>query len=151
VIRQPQKVDEDKDGALLTAAKEQHRGNNENPGLVPYRDSLSQSLNERWAIKSSPTTYWQNILKSKIAVYVAANWDEGSTKYGSFFTFNNLTNPHKIIVGPATHCDWTTVLKETGFDIIVEEHRFFDHWLKGIDNGVMRKRRVLLHLQRTRR
>src|SRR5690606_36857921 len=31
----------------------------------------------------------------------------------------------------------TTVQKDTGFDIIVEELRFFDHWLKGIDNGVM--------------
>src|SRR5690606_18608491 len=38
-----------------------------------------------------------------------------------------------------THCDWTTVEKETGFDILVEELRFFDHWLKGIDNGIMQQ------------
>jgi len=30
-------------------------------------------------------------------------------------------------------------MKETSFDIIVEEHRFFDHWLKGINNGVMKE------------
>lgn len=133
------RVDADQDEALLNAAKEMHRNNNENPGIVPFRDSISQTLNERWAVKSSPTTFWQNILKSKIAVYSAANWDEGATKYGPFFTFNNLTNPRKLIVGPATHCDWTTVLKETNFDIVVEEHRFFDYWLKGIDNGVMKE------------
>ena len=55
------------------------------------------------------------------------------------FIFNNIVNPRKMILGPATHCDWTTVLKETGFDIIVEEHRFFDYWLKGVDNGVMKE------------
>jgi predicted acyl esterase len=31
------------------------------------------------------------------------------------------------------------VLEETGFDIVTEELRFFDHWLRGIDNGVMRE------------
>ena len=31
------------------------------------------------------------------------------------------------------------MLKDTGFDIVVEELRFFDHWLRGIDNGVMRE------------
>jgi predicted acyl esterase len=31
------------------------------------------------------------------------------------------------------------VLTDTGFDLVTEELRFFDHWLRGIDNGVMRE------------
>jgi putative CocE/NonD family hydrolase len=70
-------------------------------------------------------------------MYIAANWDEGPTKHGAFFTFNNVANPVKLIVGPAGHCGWLAVQKQTGFDITVEERRFFDYWLKGIDNGIM--------------
>jgi predicted acyl esterase len=77
--------------------------------------------------------------RSGIAVYAAANWAEGFTGHGPSFTFNNLRTPKKLILGPGKHCDWATVLKETGFDIVTEELRFFDYWLRGIDNGVMRE------------
>ena len=70
-------------------------------------------------------------------MYMAANWDEGPTKHGAFFTFNNVTKPAKLIVGPEGHCGWMNVESRTGFDITVEERRFFDYWLKGIDNGIM--------------
>ena len=132
-------VDGDADRTLLNAAIAEHDKNVETAGYTPFRDSVSENFPEQWWLKSSPHTYAKTIDASKIAVYTAGNWDEGGTKYGVPFIFNNLANPKKLILGPATHCDWTTVLKETGFDIIVEEHRFFDHWLKGIDNGVMKE------------
>lgn len=58
------------------------------------------------------------------------------TKYGAFFTFNNVTTPRRLLVGPGAHCAWFTVEKNNGFDIAVEERRFFDHHLKGVENGV---------------
>jgi putative CocE/NonD family hydrolase len=79
---------------------------------------------------------------SNIAVYAAANWDEAATKYGAFFTVNNLKAPNKLVVGPGAHCAWFSTASETGFDIVVEEHRFFDYWLKGIENGVMDEDKV---------
>ena len=132
-------VDEDRDSALLRAAIEEHKDNVETAGFVPYRDSVSESFGNPWWMKSSPSTYREDINKSAIAVYAATNWAEGFTGYGPPFTFNNLRTPRKLIFGPGKHCDWTTVLKDTGFDIVVEELRFFDHWLRGIDNGVMRE------------
>jgi len=42
---------------------------------------------------------------------------------------NNVVNPAKLIVGPAGHCGWSAVKSQTGFDITVEERRFFDYWL----------------------
>ncbi len=132
-------VDGDEDRKLLAAAIAEHLNNLETAGYVPFRDSISPEFKNQWWLKSSPHTYAEEIAKSGIAVYAAANWDEGNTGYGVTFIFANLKNPKKLILGPATHCDWTTVKNETGFDIIVEELRFFDYWLKGIDNGVMRE------------
>ena len=106
---------------------------------MPFRDSVSAEFGNAWWLKSSPHTYVDAMNRSGIAVYAAANWDEGFTGHGPSFTFNNLRTPKKLILGPGKHCDWTTVLKETGFDIVTEELRFFDYWLHGIDNGVMRE------------
>jgi putative CocE/NonD family hydrolase len=132
-----QNVDDDTGRVQLRAAQAEHENNVENPGYVPFRDSTASNIREVWWRKSSPHTYLDAIKQSGIAVYLAANWDEAATKYGAFFTLNNLTNPAKLIVGPSAHCAWFTVEKDTGFDIAVEERRFFDYWLKGIDNGVM--------------
>ena len=74
---------------------------------------------------------------SGIAMYMAVNWDEGATKPGPFFAINNFKVPAKLLIGPGVHCDWNTSMKLTGFDVTVEERRFFDYWLKGIDNGIM--------------
>lgn len=138
-------VDGDDDRSLLKAAIDEHKNNLDSAGYVPFRDSISDAYNNAWWMQSSPHRYADIINKSGIAVYAAANWDEGTTKYGAPLIFNNLKTPRKLIFGPATHCDWTTVMKETGFDIIVEEHRFFDHWLKGIDNGVMKEHPVVYY------
>ncbi len=132
-------VDADRDGVLLKAAIAGHQDNLETAGYVPYRDSVSQDFGNAWWLKSSPSTYRDAINASGIAVYAATNWAEGFTGYGPPFTFNNLANPRKLLFGPGKHCDWSTVLQTTGFDIVVEELRFFDHWLRGIDNGVMRE------------
>jgi uncharacterized protein len=137
-----QAVDGDTGGAQLRAAVADHAGNIENPGYVPFRDSVASNIPEVWWSKSSPHTYLDAINASNIAVYAAANWDEAATKYGAFFTVNNLKTPTKLVVGPGAHCAWFSVANDTGFDITVEEHRFFDYWLKGIENGVMEEDKV---------
>ncbi len=132
-------VDGDTDGKLLAAALAEHERNLETPGYAPYRDSVSPEFGSAWWLKSSPHTYADVINRSGIAVYAAVNWAEGFTGHGPAYTFNNLRTPKKLILGPGKHCDWATVLTETGFDLVTEELRFFDHWLRGIDNGVMRE------------
>jgi len=139
-------VDGDTDKSQLNQAIAEHAGTVENVGYAPYRDSVAEAVTDQgaqpWWTRSSPHNYLEQIKASKIPMYLAANWDEAATKYGAFFTFNNVTNPAKLIVGPATHCAWINVQRQTKFDITVEEHRFFDYWLKGIDNGIMKEDRV---------
>jgi predicted acyl esterase len=132
-------VDGDTDGKLLGGAVAGHASNLETPGFVPFRDSVSADFGNAWWLKSSPHTYAATMNGSGIAVYAAVNWAEGFTGHGPAYTFNNLRTPKKLILGPGKHCDWTSVLKDTGFDIVTEELRFFDYWLRGIDNGVMRE------------
>jgi uncharacterized protein len=132
-------VDGDTDGALLRAAVAEHATSVEGAGSVPFRDSVSAAFGNTWWLKSSPHSYAKTLNESGIAVYTAVNWEEGYTGHGPAFTFNNLRTPKKIILGPAKHCDWAQVQRDTGFDIVVEELRYFDHWLRGIDNGVMRE------------
>jgi predicted acyl esterase len=132
-------VDGDTDGKQLAAAIAEHARNLETAGVVPFRDSRSEEFGSQWWLVSSPHSHAEAMNRSGIAVYAAANWAEGFTGHGPAYTFNNLRTPKKLILGPGKHCDWATVLTDTGFDIVTEELRFFDYWLRGIDNGVMRE------------
>ena len=54
-----------------------------------------------------------------------------------FFWFHNLTVPKRLIVRPMDH----STVEKNGFDLNygAEAHRWFDYWLKGIDNGIMKE------------
>jgi predicted acyl esterase len=133
-------VDGPDGAALLAAAVASHKDNIESVGVVPFKDSASPSTSLVWWEKSSPHAYLDDLKKTDIGVLSVANWDEAGTRHGPFFTFNNLPSQNtKLLVGPATHCAWTAVKEETGFDLVTEELRFFDYWLKGKQNNVMRE------------
>ncbi len=131
-------VDGPDGGAELTDAIASHANNVDSVGLVPFRDSISPTTGSAWWNVSSPHTYADALGDIDIGVLSVANWDEAGTRHGPFITFNNLPQETtKLLVGPATHCDWSTVKDDTGFDLVTEELRFYDHWLKGVDNQVM--------------
>lgn len=131
-------VDGAEGAAALAAAVASHRDNIESVGVAPFKDSISPATGLVWWQKSSPHTYLADLKKTDVGVLSVANWDEAGTRHGPFFTFNNIPAKNtKLLVGPATHCAWTAVKDETGFDLVTEELRFFDYWLKGKKNGVM--------------
>ena len=116
------RVDGDTDGFMLNAAKQDHRYNYLGTGAIA--NSLDQ------------------IEQSGVAMYNAANWvDIMPFPRDTFFRFNNLANPGRLLMGPGGHCIWWTQyspkLPPLNFNIVAEEHRFFDYWLKGIDNGIL--------------
>jgi putative CocE/NonD family hydrolase len=131
-------VDGEDGAALLALAVAEHADNIESVSYTPFRDSISPTVGVAWWTASSPSSRLQELARPGVGVLAVANWDEAGTRHGPFFTFNNVDPDHaKLLVGPSTHCAWTSVKDETGFDLLVEELRFFDHWLKGVDNGVM--------------
>jgi len=54
-----------------------------------------------------------------------------------FLWYANLTAPKRLLVRPADHGE----VEKNGFDLDygAEVHRWFDCWLKGIDNGIMKE------------
>ena len=59
----------------------------------------------------------------------------------TFVMYRNLTVPKKLLMGPWYHCG------EGGFDMAAELLRFFDHWLKGVPNGIMEEKPIRLKTQ----
>src|SRR5262249_24585692 len=47
--------------------------------------------------------------------------------------FNNSHNPQKVVIGPWFHGG------VDGLDQVAEHLRWYDFWLKGIDNGIMKE------------
>jgi len=126
-------VDEDTDKAMLLEALKQHEGNVDvfdAYSHLPYRDSVSALTGTQPYITNNPANYLEEIRGSGIPVYHWAGWYDNFPKHGLLW-YSNLTNPQKIVIGPWAH-------PQLGhLDLATEMVRWYDYWLKGIDNGVM--------------
>ena len=130
-------VDDDKDGSLLRAAVAQHAANTPMAPLwygMPYRDSVSTLTGNRYWEEVGPYTYLDRVRRSGIATYFWGNWQDEPTQQ-IIELAANLGG--KLLLGPGSHC-----VPPPGFDLSGEVRRYFDHYLKGIDNGIERQQRV---------
>jgi putative CocE/NonD family hydrolase len=126
-------VDEDRDGSMLAAALQEHKANRDVFELAtaqPYRDSADPISKKQFYRVSSPSTYLTEVGDSGVAIYHWAGWYDAFTR-DALIWFDNLDNPQKIVIGPWSHTD------TSNFDIAAEHLRWYDYWLKGIDNGIM--------------
>ncbi|MCP4640364.1 MAG: CocE/NonD family hydrolase [bacterium] len=93
----------------------------------------------------SPAAHVPGMMESGIPMYHIGGWFDGFTR-GSFLLYATMaeTNPSKLVVGPSYHNPmggpWWEYFGEdkaaqqaryTG-----EMHRFFDRYLKGVENGI---------------
>ncbi|MFS0776940.1 CocE/NonD family hydrolase [Neobacillus sp. 3P2-tot-E-2] len=140
-------VDEDVDGSLLRAAIEQHRHNSKftlppdetTPPIepqytynrLPYRDSFSTLTDNRYWVDTSASTYKDAINESGVAIYLIGGWFDVFRR-DTLVTYNNLSGPRKMIVGP-----WFHTRPKLEVNLLIEHLRFYDFWLKDIENGVM--------------
>jgi uncharacterized protein len=107
---------------------------------MPFRNSLNPALGGDWWTRSSVFPYLSAIHRSGVAIYAGGNWDETGTKIAPAQVFaNSSPGRRKLVLAPHGHCQWNEVAAETGFHVQIEQLRFFDYWLKGIDNGIMRE------------
>ena len=132
--------------AELAQAIAEHSNNIDAPDVgvgsdLPFRDSRAAQLGGvKWWILSSPSTHLNALRRGHFGVYATSNWNEAGTKLAAFELFANLPRGRvKLLIGPGRHCGWRTVWQDTGFSVVTEERRFFDYWLKGIHNGVMKQ------------
>lgn len=129
-------VDADSSGALLKQAVAQHAGNTPMAALwagMPYRDSLSSLTGTRFWEEVGPYTHLKALRDPAVAWYFWSNWEDEPTEQ-MILAARNI--PGKLILGPGSHC-----VGPKQFDIAGEQRRFFDRYLRGIDNGIDREPR----------
>ncbi|HVN95630.1 MAG TPA: CocE/NonD family hydrolase [Syntrophorhabdaceae bacterium] len=97
-------------------------------GPAPYRDSYAPLAHSQYYYENSASTYLPEIKHSHVAVYNMGYWNNWLRR-GSISAFENFRNPSKLIL--------TATSSTPSFSFVSEHLRFFDYWLKGINNGIM--------------
>ena len=89
-------------------------------------------------------TMLDNINRSNTPVYLINGWFDLYSR-DNFLIYENLTVPKRLLVRPTDHSG----IESPGPDIDfgAEAHRWFDYWLKGIDNGIMDEPPIHYYLQ----
>ena len=134
-------VDSDEDGAQLAQVLERRgeltisKASRVGLKSAPYRDSdsLHPKGGKLWA-DVSPHTLLDQINASGVAVYNSAGWHDIFARDGLLW-HTNLTTPRRLHVRPLFHNGMGK--SQADLDFGAEVHRWFDYWLKGIDNGIM--------------
>jgi predicted acyl esterase len=106
-------------------------------------DIVMNHLDGEWYEEQNPINLARNI---DIPVYLQINQGRGWTVDGTIELFDVLKGPKKLEIGPYPPMQtrpW------------VDEHdtmfRWYDYWLKGIDNGIMDEPAVKLHVEGSRK
>ncbi len=131
-------VDSDHEGTILAQAmKERSLALPETINVTknaPFRDSVGLRGISIWQDRAALYPFTERINRSGVAIYMTNGWYDIFTN-DMFFWYDNLTVPKRLIVRPTDH---STVEKNgPDLDYGAEAHRWFDYWLKGIDNGIM--------------
>ena len=130
-------VDEDVEGVLLRAAMEEHRENWDvevEYAAGRYRDYAAPQ--HAW-LHHGPTGVIGEVLQAEVPAYHWNGW------YDVFVTdatlwFANYEGPQKLGIGAWSHGGMpdSLLMAERARLLTIEQHRWFDRWLKGIENGV---------------
>ena len=125
-------VDGDEDGELRAAAVAEHAENwdvGKEYLAGVYRDHDVPTL--RW-LDHGPSGRLDAINEAKIPAYHCNGWFD-IFALDAVLWFANFEGPQRLVMGDWSHAQMTSDrLRIT----TIEQHRWFDRWLKGIENGV---------------
>lgn len=142
------RVDEDEDGSLLAAAVAEHA---DNPDVfqavlaTEHRDDVVGG-DQTWA-EIGPIQWRREIEASGVPMLVLVSWMDAGTADGTLLRFRHFSNPQKVLILASTHgggysaspysVGAAPLPPQPSVDEQMELRRlFFDHHLKGDDNGV---------------
>jgi predicted acyl esterase len=102
-----------------------------------YRDTFPgyASFDE---FTTHPFTILDRINASGVPIYLWSGFFDGATDSHSFL-FQNLTTPKRLVFGGFSHSPYGMRPREAFAQrtLNVEALRWFDYWLKGVDNGIV--------------
>jgi hypothetical protein len=150
-------VDSDRNRRLLKESIQSHANNGDVYKLAEeyhYRDDARIIGDKEFTIDDiSVHSFKEDIERSKVAVYSWGSWLDSGTADGVIRRFLTYSNPQRAVIGPwshgaAYHVSQYTPLGTPPSPSVTEQWleclRFFDYYLKDIDNGVM-KEKVLVY------
>jgi hypothetical protein len=82
------------------------------------------------------------------ATMIVAGWADGYTN-NSLRTLQSLRCPRRVILGPWAHASTDTSIPGPNVNLVPEMLRWWDRWLKGVDNGIDREPEVMLFARRS--
>lgn len=135
-------VDTDTDRQLLAQALREHEANTRTGRFfasTPFRDDVNPFTQDRWWETASFYPYLSQ-LRNPAGVYIYGGYYDLYADQ-TVYKFLNVKGA-KLTFGPWPHCE------SPGFDMDAERLRFFDYWLKGVDNAVMREPAVHVYVSR---
>jgi putative CocE/NonD family hydrolase len=136
-------VDGDKKNQMLNLAVEQHKNNfnvYEGIKLIQFRDENHPKMGAT-ADQFSAHTFRKQIEASGTPIFRIGGWYDGALSKTVVEGFMNTANTKRILIGPWDHGPHDNASphapnKEIDFDVYAEMLRFFDFYLKGIQNGI---------------
>ncbi|MBN1147857.1 MAG: CocE/NonD family hydrolase [Anaerolineales bacterium] len=133
-------VDSDPDGALLAQVLEHRRSmtlsdaSERALSKAPYRDSILLDGEKLWEDQMGLYSLLDEINRAGVPVYNSNGWYDLFSR-DMFLWHANLEVPKRLHVRPLFHQGMGKAGDDLDFG--VEARRWFDYWLKGIDNGIM--------------
>jgi putative CocE/NonD family hydrolase len=125
-------------GELWAAIWEKHLANE--PWLLRWL--AHPTLDEQWRQGS----LCENYGAIDCATYLIGGWRDGYTNC-NLRTYVNLQCPKKLMIGPWLHVQPHVGRPGPRIDHFREMTRFYDHWLKGIDSGIMDEPPIAIYVQ----
>lgn len=138
-LRPPAPVDEDKDGKLIKEALALRSQNVFPHDLISglkFRDDKDSASGRRIYEAWQPAGFMREIKESGVAICLIGGWYDAYSR-DAFLMFRNLGPLFKMIVLDCPHSPSDPSIVPEAINILTNDQlRWFDYWLKGIENGV---------------
>ena len=133
-------VDRDMDGKLLAQARAERSSAAVGEKFTEvfkqfrFRDSTTSEGYRIWLDSMADPSFINRVNAAGVPTYLVAGWYDLYVR-DMFQVYANLSVPKRLLVRPRDHSGIEK--KGSDLDFGVEAHRWYDYWLKGIDNGIM--------------
>jgi len=107
-----------------------------------------------WLAHQRRDAYWRygsargSIEDIEAATMIVGGWADGYTNI-AFRSFPRFRAPVRLLIGPWPHASTETCVPGPNIRLTPELIRWFDRWLKGVDNGIDREPPIVVYAERS--
>lgn len=108
--------------------------------------SEHRNYDEWWQERSVSTEQLEAIAESGVAAFISGGWNDyiSPGNIEAYELYSAAGGPSKLIVSPGSHAYMSGIMP---YEFEDYQALWFDHYLKGIDNGVAERDPVLIYVQ----